>query len=168
MSPVLPSRANPDAWLLSIARQPYAYGCCRASGIPVLVEREAASPGVREVYRRSRQEKEYLCWRVHAIRNSEKQTKPVAFASQLLFVPVPLNRDASDVARVLNQLDVVGRGASWFTIIDRKRTRSFAFACEQGARPNGANSIRDHAVTIVFFSQMGSVRMSVTYTGSFR
>src|ERR1700739_2434770 len=48
----------------------------------------------------------------HAVRDFEKQAKSVAFASQLLFVPVPLNGDLSDVAGVLNQFPGAAAGAA--------------------------------------------------------
>src|ERR1700722_19799488 len=63
---------------------------------------------------------------------------------------MPLDGDPSDVAGVFDQLEVIGRWATRFTIIDRKSTEGLAFAREQRTRPNGTDSIRRHAVAIVF------------------
>jgi len=63
----------------------------------------------------------------------QKQSQPIAFALQCLFVHVALNRDPSDVAGILDQLEFVGTGPAWFTIVDRKCAESFAFAREQRA-----------------------------------
>jgi hypothetical protein len=43
---------------------------------------------------------------------SPNSAQPIAFALQRLFVRVPLNCDTGDVARILNQLEVTGTGAT--------------------------------------------------------
>src|SRR5262249_47962072 len=69
-------------------------------------------------------------------------------APQLFFFYVPLDCDTRNVAGVLNQLQFRDTGTAWFTVVDRKSAESLAFAREQRARPNGANSIRQHAPSI--------------------
>ena len=61
---------------------------------------------------------------------------------QRLFIHVPLNGDAGNVAGILDQLQVDGVRIAHFAIKDGERAEDLTFAREQGPRPNGTNTIR--------------------------
>jgi hypothetical protein len=68
----------------------------------------------------------------HAIRNLEKQAKPVVFTTQGLLVHMPLNCDTCDVAGVLDQLEILGFRAARFSIIERESAKSLASLVNNG------------------------------------
>src|SRR5215469_1806023 len=73
---------------------------------------------------------------------------------------MPLNRYTSNVASVLDQLEILRTWPARFSVIERKSAQRFAFAVEQWARPNRTNSIRRHMVAIKF---PGGVGEDVSY-----
>src|SRR5580698_1277749 len=68
---------------------------------------------------------------------------------QRLLIKVPLNRDPCDVAGILDHLQVDGVRTAHLTIVDGESTEDLTFAREQGSRPNGTNTVRQDAVTII-------------------
>src|SRR5580658_6547668 len=68
---------------------------------------------------------------------------------QSFLVYVPLDCDTCNMAGILDQLQVESVGIPHFAIKDGESAEDLALPREQGARPNGANTIRQHPVTIV-------------------
>src|SRR4051794_35597156 len=69
--------------------------------------------------------------------------------AQRFFMKVALNCNACNVAGILDQLQVGRVGMTDLTIVDGESAEDFTFTRKQGARPNGANTIRQKEVTIV-------------------
>src|SRR5262245_10631768 len=69
--------------------------------------------------------------------------------SQRVFTPVALDGDSRDVTGVLYQVQIASARAAHVAIQDRKCAENLAVTCEQGARPDRANAIGRHEVTVV-------------------
>src|SRR5437773_2922771 len=87
--------------------------------------------------------------RCRAVRNFQEQSQPIAFTPQRYCLQMPLNCNSCNVARVLDQLQIERVRIMHLTIKDGKRAEHLTSAGEQGARPNGANTVRCDEVTIV-------------------